>query len=172
LEQWRAYTPDSGGVSLGLGIEPLFELGRELNAFALVKICYSPDELRNATERICHVALRLTSSRQLVGIEIEQFWSEAALLLFNFALRFKHPGFGAEREWRILKLEPAATSVMQRERDGVEIKYIKIAFRPEMVTRITVGPRAPCETELMLRRFLDENALRGVNVYRSQVPLR
>ncbi len=83
LEQWRAYTPNADGVSLGFRIASLQELGRASNDFALIKINYSSDDLRNATARICDVALKLAGSRSLVYDEAETFWTEVALVLFN-----------------------------------------------------------------------------------------
>jgi hypothetical protein len=147
-------------------------LGRESNAFALLKINYRSDDLRYATKRICDVALRLADSRSLVYDETELFWNEVALILFNFAFRFKDPGFSGEREWRMLILEPTEAPVMHRNREGSEIKFINVAFRPEMVSRITLGPRAADRDESQLREFLDESGFGEVHIHRSKIPLR
>jgi Protein of unknown function (DUF2971) len=173
LEQWRAYTPDAGGASVGFRIGSLYDLGRESNAFALVKINYSSDELRNATKHICDAALELASSQSLVYHEAEVYWSEVALILLNFAVRFKHPSFRGEREWRTLSLNPSEVPVLlRRNRQGMEVKFIDIGFQPEMVTQITLGPRAEDGAELRLREFLDDNGFQEVNILRSTIPLR
>jgi len=172
LEQWRAYTPSADGISLGFRIESLHELALESKAFALIRVHYSSDDLRKAAERICDAALTLAASRSLVYNETEVFWSEVALLLFNFALRFKHPGFKGEREWRILSLTPAETPFMRRNREGTEVKFISVGFSGEMVTKITLGPRAANASESQLRSFLDKSGFPAVKIHRSKIPLR
>jgi hypothetical protein len=172
LGQWRAYTPNADGVSIGFRISPLSELGRESKIFALVKINYSPDDLRKAAERICDAALKLAQSRSLVYDEARVFWSDTVLLLFNFALRFKNSYFCEEREWRILSLNSTESSVMRRNREGREVKFINVGFRPEIVTQIILGPRAVNGSESQLRQFLDSNGFRELSIRRSAIPLR
>jgi hypothetical protein len=171
LGQWRAYTRNADGVSVGFRVRGLYELGHSSNSFALIKMNYSSDELREATVRICDVALRMAESRFLPYAESEVFWSEVALLLFNFALRFKHPAFDGEKEWRILSLDPQ-TGIQHRDREGLDIKFINIDFRPELITQATLGPRATSGSEAALRELLDEIGFGEVPILQSTVPLR
>ena len=100
------------------------------------------------------------------------FWSEVVLLLLNFAVRFKHPGFSSEREWRILSVDPAEDCVMRRNRGDKEVKFINVSFGSEIVTRITLGPRGVRGSEQQLREFLDQSGFREVEIQRSIIPLR
>ncbi len=168
LGQWRAYPPNSNGEGVSLG----FRISELSNSFAVVKIDYSSEDLRNAVHRICDAALNLTASRCLKNKETEGFWREVILLLLNFCVRFKNPSYADEREWRILKLQPDKAQVMRRGREGAEVKFIHLGFSSEAITRINVGPRAAPETEGQLRRFLDDKGLEKVSVRRSVVPFR
>ena len=59
---------------------------------------------------------------------------------------------------------------MHRNRDRMDVKYINVGFRSEMVTHVTLGPRAANEAQL--RRFLNESGFQGVEIRRSDIPLR
>jgi hypothetical protein len=61
---------------------------------------------------------------------------------------------------------------MRRNREGTEVKFMNLGFRPEMVTQIILGPRASNETESELQRFLDGSGYQEVSVRRSTIPLR
>ncbi len=174
LSQWRAYPPGSNaeGVSVGFRVGELYKIAQETQAFALVKINYCSDDLRKAVHHICDTALDIASRHTLVWREIVVFWSEVALLLLSFSLRFKNPDFTDEREWRILKLHPDKSGVMRRNQDGSEIKFIRIAFNAESVSQINVGRRAPRETESQLRRFLDSNGYQAVKIQHSEIAFR
>ncbi len=174
LSQWRAYPPNSNaeGVSIGFRISELHDIATQSKSFAIVKINYSSEDLRKAVHHMCDAALALNASRRLIGREIEVFWSEVAMLLLGFALRFKNPYYSDEREWRLLKLAPDKSRVMRRDGEGAEVKFIRLGFSSEAITRINVGPRAAKETDEQLRRFLADNGLKKVQVDRSAIPYR
>jgi hypothetical protein len=96
LSQWRSYTPNAAGVSIGLQLSELDKVAVETGAFGLSRMNYSPSNLKTAVTKICDAAVSLYLSSSLAGEEIEQFWSEVALLLLNCILRFKNPYFGEE----------------------------------------------------------------------------
>jgi hypothetical protein len=172
LEQWREYADEARGLSIGFKLERFSEMGRSSNRFALVKINYCSNDLRRAVNEICDVALRLTESDSLVSTETEIFWTEIALLLFNFALRFKNPSFRSEREWRTLSLEPSETPVWTRDQQGMIVKYIKVGFEANMVSRITLGPRASNDGKRRVQEFLKNSEFRDAQLCHSGVPLR
>ncbi len=88
LSQWRAYADDATGASIAFRTRPFDQRARDSQEFALVKIHYPPEELETAVTELCHEVLRL-SPNTLIGREIEQFWGEVALVMYESALLFK-----------------------------------------------------------------------------------
>jgi hypothetical protein len=172
LSQWRAYGSASQGVAIGFEVRPLHDFGRRSNEFGLVPIHYSSGELRDETQNICDLALRLVGSRVLPYDESEIFWCEVALVLLNFAIRFKNPSFIDEREWRALTVDAGALEVFCRGSGEQKRRYVHIHLLAETVSRIVLGPLASADAASNLRTFLDNHNLKHVGIARSAIPLR
>lgn len=172
LSQWRSYACDAQGVAIGFLVTPLHEFANTSKSFALLPIQYDSAELRDETQQMSDLALQLADSRALPYNEHEVFWSEVALLLFNFALRFKNPCFAEEKEWRSLTLHTDDSPIFHRGSGARERSYIHMQFRPEMISEIVIGSRASPGVETTLRRFLDDHDFRHVTLRRSEIPLR
>jgi len=172
LGQWRAYAADCHGVAIGFQTRPLHAFGSTSNEFGLIKIQYRDAELRDETRQMCDFGLQLADSIVVPYNEAEVFWSEVALLLLNFALRFKNPFFADEREWRALSLNMDDSPVFHRSSGAQERRYVHVHFRPETVSQVVVGPLAETNVEARLRQFLDDHGLHHVVVGRSAIPLR
>jgi hypothetical protein len=171
LGQWRAYASNAQGVAVGFRVRPLHEFGGTTKAFGLIPIHYSPDDLREHAQHVCDFALRLDPS-ELSYDEVEVFWSEVALVLLNFALRFKNPSFAEEKEWRALTLQTDESPTLHRNAGGQERRYIDLHFSADMISQIVVGPLAHAEVESKLRQFLDGNGLQHVLIHHSGIRLR
>jgi hypothetical protein len=172
LSQWRAYASGCRGVAIGFRVGPLHGFGGASKEFGLVRIHYSSAKLRDAAQRMRDLALRLAGSSVLSYDEAEIFWSEVALALLNFSIRFKHPGFADEREWRAPTLDTGDLQVLCRGSGERTRRYVHIHFPADVVSQIVVGPLASAGTESELRTFLDDHDLRHVAVSRSTIPLR
>jgi Protein of unknown function (DUF2971) len=172
LSQWRAYASNCQGVAVGFRVEPLLEFGGSSNEFGVMPIHYSDDELRYATEHTCDVARRLAASSALPYNETEVFWSEVALVLLGFAIRFKNPSFAEEKECRALTLHADDSSVFSRGSRNNERRYIHLHFKAHMVSQIVIGPLAPRDLESHFRDFLNCDTFRHVAISRSAIPLR
>ena len=172
LSQWRAYASDSRGVAIGFHLRQLHEFGQASNEFALVPIQYAATELRDEARQMCDFAVQLADSRALPYNEHEVFWSEVALMLLNFSIRFKNPSFAEEREWRTLSLNTDGSAVFRRGTGAKERRYVHVHFHPEIVSQVVVGPLAEANVEARLRQFLDDHGLRHVLVRRSVIPLK
>ena len=173
LSQWRAYGSGCRGVAIGFRVRPFQELGGKSSEFGLVRIQYSPAELRETTQRMCDVALRLAASSVLPYDETEVFWSEVLLVLLNFAIRFKNPRFDEEKEWRALTLHTDDSPVFHRgSGDQEKRRYVHVHFCSDVVSQVVVGPLANAGVDSGLRKFLDRQRLQHVVIRRSEIPLR
>jgi hypothetical protein len=171
LSQWRGYADNAAGVSIGFRTHRFDQQGRESQKFALVKIHYPPEELQDAATELCREALRLRPNT-LVGEEIEHFWGEVALVLYESSLRFKNPDFREECEWRTLSLLPFEQPIEHRVCNRTDIGFIRVAFSPDTISRVILGPRFPDGSETALRRTLDTNGFENVLIQRSEITLR
>jgi len=110
LSQWRAYTPEEAGVSIGFNEDELKLHANKYN-FQLVKCIYHPQEqdqlLSNFISKLLHDfdANHYEIHKSLDGAPGQEYYKflngYAQGFLYEFA-KIKDPLFSEEREWRLL----------------------------------------------------------------------
>ena len=103
LSQWRAYSQDASGVSIGFRTKNLIlkTHPNDNSIFPIDKIKYDTSAQRNIILDLCNEMRDRFDSEQN---EIKRFNLGLAfgLSLVNLALFFKNPNFKEEKEWRII----------------------------------------------------------------------
>ena len=91
--------------------------------------------------------VRLLESRRTVArstSDDERLWSVVARLLYECLVCFKHPGFGEEREWRLIQQgrvgSTDVTKVDFRARTDRIVSYTPLTFRPRNATSTVASP--------------------------------
>ena len=107
LSQWRAYSPPSGGVSLGFNAEELLAAAG-CQEFQLTQCIYQRSQQEalvndwlNAVMATRHDQEAPPSKRHPTQSYHGHFESHEQRFL-NVAARLKHPTFAEEREWRLI----------------------------------------------------------------------
>jgi len=168
LSQWRGYTSDATGYSLGFRTESLSKL-------SLRPVVYDAQQ----QEKLVIATLKGYEDVYDVGEK-----------LFECAASFKHPTFSEEREWRILDYildwRPGwgAESVGMKFRASKRFIIPYVEFHPETETglwkneilkldSLRFGPTDnPVEASDSLESLLWTFGYRGPRVLGSEVPLR
>ena len=89
-------------------------------------------------------------------------------------LRFKHPAFVHENEWRVLLITWANENqrdVRYRERNGKQIPYIECRFRPEYLDGVLIGPGPYGMDQAIPRDILMKHGFGHVPIELSAIPL-
>ena len=109
LSQWRGYGTGQAGVSLGLNLSRLAQIGHLPPNTYLRKVVYDADlqreSVRTATESWLQTAETLLDS----GTNAKAIFPYPAIWALQQALAehhlcLKHPGYAEEQEWRLIKL--------------------------------------------------------------------
>jgi hypothetical protein len=173
LSQWRSYTPAGAGVALETPFGALVPYsGVE---FALIRLLYDPEEQVHMVHRMLNHAVALwQDSPPQSQPEADAFLGAVGYELIEIMLRFKHPDFSAEQEWRVLLLNRAEEHALlpHHERGGQEVPYAEIAFRPEYLQSVIIGPGPHSVGDAKVRAVLEEFGLGHVRIERSAIPLR
>jgi hypothetical protein len=173
LSQWRAYTPNGLGFSVGFRHTDLVRMAKN-QGFGLVKCIYDrADQDALLGEVVDYVA----DARSGVGHEAaaEHFLRE----FYVTAAALKHPSFSEEHEWRLISrlVDPDNTETKFRPGKSMLIPYgeIKLADENEKipVAEIIVGPTPHTdESVASLRYLVISNGLPGCRVVASPTPYR
>jgi hypothetical protein len=125
LGQWRAYCRDGGGISIGFDAKGLRELASQ-QEYLLHECSYDRAEhikqLQPVVDEIVNAVSPLAEPRHNFLINMSQL-----------APRFKHPSCAAEREWRLVTLQPN-NPVVTDDVEFREGKSFLIPFRKFVLT--------------------------------------
>ncbi|GMN05908.1 hypothetical protein MTsPCn5_12970 [Croceitalea sp. MTPC5] len=167
LSQWRAYSHDGSGVSIGFRTKNLtLKTHPNDNAiFPIDKINYGISAQRNIISELCNKMRDKFDSEQN---EIKKFNLRLAfgLSLVNWALIFKNPNFKEEKEWRIVLHGPhnshkdnskSLSGMEFRINSNKIISYYSYCFgnkfNSDLISEIVLGPKCKMsikETEQFL----------------------
>lgn len=181
LTQWRAFST-AGGFALGVDFAKIYKRG-EAGEFAVTKILYDEarqkeilrEAVRFSRETYDHfkpeAAKMLPEDRQLL---LNELVVQSAMLLLTSIVRFKHPAFASEEEWRVLRLDPPVelSGKLRYRMSGPRlIPYIELPFEPDLITNIVRSPGLwPASTDYAVRR-LAASLGPHVKVTQSDLPL-
>ncbi len=193
LGQWRAYADNGRGYAIGISpsafeVQPPPSDGAPSEFLGAVH--YRPEDIRHRHLEALESGQRtlLTAANcnpeafanPMIG---KSFLSElarsmlASPIIWN-CLTAKHRAYEQEDEVRQIILgQPKDLEhvVMTRIRQGSLVPYIPMQFdlrHPGKLSAIVVGPAAPPDAEVGVRRLLDHLGIADVPVLRSQIPYR
>jgi len=189
LSQWRAYSNDGQGVSIGFATKEL-NLKNVLpgpNVYAertlgLAKVEY---ELRRQKKKImdlCKVVKDGFDSAKSSKDKIDPSL-ELAFTLVDWAMTFKNPGFKEEKEWRIVHTPSDSYEVpldklselMFRVSANRILTYYAYGFHNDfnsnLITEVVLGPKCKM-TEHDIRQFLTKNDLAKTRIAISKSSYR
>ncbi len=171
LSQWRAYGSSGHGFALGLRPNELLQHGRNNNMFALHRVVYEKEEQEKA---ICDfVDTCIITRGRFLSIGDGEYWLDCLMLLLNLLMRFKHPKFSEEAEWRLFLTGVSNADLKFRVIHGSIIPYVKVDFPLSAVASVRVGPTSNTDlTGVPLKMFLEATGLSGIEPQISQIPLR
>lgn len=196
LSQWRTYG-QTGGYSIGFDRIALEKFRTERNIFniRLEKVIYEQNSQREILE-----ALLVDSVAELGREEIDSAYRKTSLavqrgfahvfvhyletLALREIVRFKHPAFREESEWRLIAQPPprisgeyqdAVATVKFRPSHGVPTPYIEL--RPEgdllPITSVRYGPTLERKrVEHALAVLLRKLGYPNIELVGSEIPVR
>jgi hypothetical protein len=167
LGQWRAYARDGRGYAIGFSPRMLLE-GISVVA-GLARVEYDAQKLRALAHEIIDYAIGVVAHSNMGGEEAESYWGHVANFLIQSLMRFKHPAFREEREWRMICL-PAPSLVKFRVVGTRLVPYIHLPIPLEAIRKIRLGPRYTSRDN-RVDSFLRSIGLHKVSVENSVVPL-
>lgn len=200
LSQWRAYTCDGSGVSIGFDkdyLDWLVDSSRGLETdLTLNEVRYDPDiqddlvapayaELRRLLESAENFppgqSAELQNSDDPTIVELNGRLAvltllEAAMSAFGEVFSLKHRAFAEEREWRLLHhfgWEPTS-HCLYRTAAGKVVPYKVCELREVTrapIAELILGPRHTTPVPVM-ENYLAQHGFDRVNVKRSEAPYR
>ena len=185
LDQWRAYCPRSGGVSLGFSSESLREIARK-QGFFLGRCSYGNEaEMQWLVDTVLIHATRMVygwpKSYIPNGAEQQEYSERFAALVFAYlplvAPLIKHPSFEAEREWRLVCEAPLKERLIAVASNTGLKQFLPLDLVAEGAEALgpvecVIGPNVDPEAmESAVRPILKENFGSSV-VRRTESPYR
>ncbi|WP_230673723.1 DUF2971 domain-containing protein [Rathayibacter sp. Leaf248] len=135
LSQWRGYSSQDVGVSLGFNFQMTALLGDLPPNTVLRKVVYDEGQQRAELESIVSTWLQTTMALLDEGAELAALFSNPAVIALQSALRtsrlsFKHPTFREENEWRLIKSidTVAEVSRLEAQRTNASIAEIGVVL--------------------------------------------
>lgn len=167
LSQWRGYGTDQG---YSLGFDTL--LLNESDVHEIRPMQYGIDDPKKYFADDLEAAIQPTSHPGM-----QEFY-RSGLILPRLATA-KHPSFGEEKEWRLMKQissfgkDDELYEINFRPSPLGPIGYIKIPFRIACLREIIIGPgEYPTTREAAVREMLTKNGFSDTLVRVSNIPLR
>jgi hypothetical protein len=173
LSQWRAYTPNGIGFSIGFKYQYLIDLA-EKQQCRLVKCVYQKAEHDVIVEELITLGGRLVN-----GGEYEDAVTAFFLGFYNVAPAMKHPSFSEELEWRLVKEVALPNDVARKFREGksmlIPYKEFKLAKEDGVISfsRVFVGPTPHMDLSIAsLQNLLMISEVDGWKITASSIPYR
>jgi len=189
LSQWRAYSHDGQGVSIGFNTKKI-NIKNELpspnvyahNTLGIEKVVYYNHYQKNKVTELCKKVKEAfdkdPNSEDNILLSLDLAFS-----LVNWALIFKNPSFKEEREWRII--HTPTDSYKEPLNQLSELKFrlnsSKITtyfsytfgeqFNSDLIKEIVIGPKCKMKKE-EIEQFLGYNNLGKTKVIMSKSTYR
>jgi hypothetical protein len=187
LSQWRGYTPNGNGFSLGFGVEKLRTVLEQRGEFSLVKCIYEPDEQEKWVNQAIDDVLEEwnqrdepTPKRRDNKVQIRIYPPTLLRILCTFlAPVFKNATFKEEKEWRFI-LTRNNTSVWKfRSGQSMITPFIEVNLLTDEddlgsmpVSEVIIGPTPHPELARTSVRMLLESQSLDAWVRLSDIPFR
>lgn len=185
LSQWRGYPAEGGGYALGFDPHPM----RSGTGLRLRRIAYDLDEqaewVREVLDFLASWLSQLEGRRPVLEYACQVALHETVHLLSECLFCFKHPGFGEEKEWRLVSVTlsgqyPPYAPLHFRVSPWTVVPYLELRpngkppgeVGPLPIVDAVVGPNShPQVAHGALRQLLAANGY-DVNPRNSSIPLR
>lgn len=200
LSQWRAYSNDGYGVSIGFHpnfIDLAYPL--QIDDFKnkkpyLFPIEYEEKELKKYFKELYKIAIKsmseseekkyYTIDRAIEGVI--KFDDKRTNLINTFkmlermAACFKNEGFQEEKEWRIVKFDETYDKLNNGIIDDIDIRiskgllipYYKIPIKKDAIKEIIIGPKNEFESVKYSMEILKKKFKYTFNVEKSSITYR
>ncbi len=188
LSQWRAYSHDGQGVSIGFTTKYLklknllpWPNSRADRTLGLINVEYDPEKQKKKIIALCKAAKDQFDSSDPKD-KLHSGLNFASTLV-DYSMIFKNPSFKEEREWRIVHTpsEPyevpldKLSELKFRVNTNRILTYYAYNFRNDfnsnLVNEIVLGPKCKM-TEHEVRQFLRKNGLEKTEVKISKSSYR
>ncbi|TOA67315.1 hypothetical protein CGK22_23900 [Vibrio parahaemolyticus] len=167
LSQWRAYTPNGHGVSIG--ISPNFE--SELNTKSLLYPVIYDDEFKYeyAIGLLTDYINKPISPNGDNQSAISDFISKAKVA----CTLMKDAGFKEECEWRYVVYGQEHVNIHLRSSDYFLIPYVRLNVNSSCVMELIIGPNPHSDlAKKSLELLLAKSNLSAVQVTKTPIPYR
>jgi hypothetical protein len=194
LSQWRAYTENSTGYSIGFYAASLPQT-QVKGTFkqVLKKVVYTREDQINSVRPAIETCLEDAIKRvgPLLPIDKEDrhkvvvgFFADFYKSIFRFLYSFKDPAFSEEKEWRVVLADinnANLDKVPFREMRGTIVPYVEMplsSLEPVKenhlpIVEIIQGPLVdPALGEKSLKMLLKKCDYNNVKIRQSEVPIR
>ncbi|MDR1159789.1 MAG: DUF2971 domain-containing protein, partial [Syntrophomonadaceae bacterium] len=174
LSQWRGYTKDYDGISIGFN----HNLLREYTCNNIFKVVYEYDKqiemLNLIFDTLRKIFLNYEKNNKLDIVTCLNHW---ILNLIITLLSMKDASFSEEKEWRIIyNIDTLENRKIDfRVKNNYILPYIKlpISSLEEMVQNITLGPPSKnIMLEMSIRYFFKKMCYNNVIIAQSRIPYR
>lgn len=189
LSQWRAYSDDGKGVSIGFNLaetpfynqRPFFHpSGGTENSIGYFDVVYEDDLPQDTKEKFIELFREYSKNTADNPDAVKMYAQVIAFTLVQSSVSEKNPAFTEENECRLLNLTYQANTgeffntvsdIKFKASGGRLTSYFDYVFQPKIVTEIMLGPKSEIdENELVL--FLQKHGYEGVRVSRSSASYR
>ncbi len=169
LSQWRAYADDGKGYCIEFESSSFQSIG---NQILLGQVQYEEDMFEalcaNFVQKWLELCLK-TADRNQNLIPSTDMQALARIFLqcaYMHMIKFKHKGFWAEKEWRLIKFLPRnSTNLSYRPHRFGTADYISLDINPQtLVTEILSGPKGNIVDKIA------ENIPASANCKKSTIP--
>ena len=171
LSQWRAYSGEGVGFSIGFDFARLKGLA-ERKKFSLSRCSYSPTDNAKSINHLIELGIQALKEKRL-----EWAVTQCVVGLLLMAPRLKHPSFQEEEEWRLISGVDDNSEERFRVGKSMLIPYKEFELVEEggktPFTEVVVGPAPHMElSAASVESLLLGSHLEGVDVSLSEVPYR
>jgi hypothetical protein len=172
LSQWRGYGGNEQGICLAFDTSGLDALKSGKRSF-LAPVQYGLVKGKTTLRNSLRARLLAIDEDDFTAMGEDQKRDTVYNVLSELIPRFKHKGFEAELEWRlVIQHETLRSSVSFRANKNVLVPYIKLGTSPLPLKYIRIGPGTDLDlTERSITVFLEAKGY-DVPVRRSRVPFR
>jgi len=190
LSQWRAYSQDGQGVSIGFNTK-FIKIKSQIpapnlyakNTLGIAKVEYYSYSQKNKIVELCKV-LKQRFDKEKNRNEKYFMSLELATFLGNWALVFKNPNFREEREWRIIHtptisgyeepLEQLSSIQFRLNANKIVTHFIYLFgadFTSNLISEIVTGPK--CKMSIKeIKQFLNYHDLSKTKITVSKSTYR
>jgi DUF2971 family protein len=173
LSQWRAYTPNGVGYSVGVKFTDLKSLATS-QRFRLVKCSYDAFEHGLILNELIDEA-----AKKITGGDFREAVETFFVVLFKYAPALKHPSFAEEKEWRLVGeiVQPTDRTTRFRLGKSMLVPYGEFSLMDAAdicrLSKIFIGPCPHKEQSVMsVTRLLFSEGFGHCAVAHSAVPYR